>query len=202
MLLYHNDDILYLLNYLNILVLFPTYFEIGFSYGSLLRYFYPLFNRREEYKQFILGKLLFLYGKEIKTEFIRRFTRFMTLSILNDKNIGKYKCKSINKFISNIDIEKYYEINHYKQLFKKVDNIKKNDLEKFLAKSYRLSKELNGRMRRIEINIGNRINGIIRNIKKRACNCMYKCCISSFCKRIKFIFFLSIIFHKKQRLRF
>ena len=43
--IYHNDDILYFLNYLNILDLFLTYFEIGFSCGSLLRYFYAFMRK-------------------------------------------------------------------------------------------------------------------------------------------------------------
>ena len=38
----------------------------------------------------------------------------MTLSDLNNDNIGKYKFKSINKFISNIDIEKYSDKEYYK----------------------------------------------------------------------------------------
>ena len=186
--LYHNDDLLYFLNYLNILDLFLTYFEIGFSCGSLLRYFYAVFTRKEEYKQFILGKLS-LYGKDIKTEFIRRFTRFMTLTNLYADDIRKYKLTSVKKFISNIDTEKYYDRDHYKQPFEKVDNIKKIDLERILAKSYGLSKELNRRMRRIEIIREHQINGIIRNRKKRCCNCLYKCCVASLCKRIKCIFF-------------
>ena len=186
--IYHNDDILCFLNYLNILDLFLTYFEIGFSCGSLLRYFYAVFTRREEYKQFILGKLC-LYGENIKTEFIRRFTRFMTLSNLYADDIRKYKLKSVNKFISTINTEKYYDREHYKQPFEKVENIKKIDLERVLAKSYGLSKELNRRMRRIRIIKEHQINGILRNRKKRCCNCLYKCCVASFCKRIKCIFF-------------
>ena len=186
--IYHNDDILCFLNYLNILDLFLTYFEIGFSCGSLLRYFYAVFTRREEYKQFILGKLC-LYGENIKTEFIRRFTRFMTLSNLYADDIRKYKLKSVNKFISTINTEKYYDREHYKQPFEKVENIKKIDLERVLAKSYGLSKELNRKMRRIRIIKEHQINGILRNRKKRCCNCLYKCCVASFCKRIKCIFF-------------
>ena len=186
--IYHNDDILCFLNYLNILDLFLTYFEIGFSCGSLLRYFYAVFTRREEYKQFILGKLC-LYGENIKTEFIRRFTRFMTLSNLYADDIRKYKLKSVNKFISTINTEKYYDRDHYKQPFEKVENIKKIDLERVLAKSYGLSKELNRKMRRIRIIKEHQINGILRNRKKRCCNCLYKCCVASFCKRIKCIFF-------------
>ena len=186
--IYHNDDLLYFLNYLNILDLFLTYFEIGFSCGSLLRYFYAVFTRREEYKHFILGKLS-LYEENIKTEFIRRFTRFMTLANLYADDIHKYKFNSVNKFIATINTEKYYDRDHYKQPFEKVENIKKIDLERVLAKSYGLSKELNRRMRRIRIIREHQINGIIRNRKKRCCNCLYKCCIASFCKRIKCILF-------------
>ena len=186
--IYHNDDLLYFLNYLNILDLFLTYFEIGFSCGSLLRYFYAVFTRREEYKHFILGKLS-LYEENIKTEFIRRFTRFMTLANLYADDIHKYKFNSVNKFIATINTEKYYDRDHYKQPFEKVENIKKVDLERVLAKSYGLSKELNRRMRRIRIIREHQINGIIRNRKKRCCNCLYKCCIASFCKRIKCILF-------------
>ena len=186
--IYHNDDLLYFLNYLNILDLFLTYFEIGFSCGSLLRYFYAVFTRREEYKHFILGKLS-LYEENVKTEFIRRFTRFMTLANLYADDIHKYKFNSVNKFIATINTEKYYDRDHYKQPFEKVENIKKIDLERVLAKSYGLSKELNRRMRRIRIIREHQINGIIRNRKKRCCNCLYKCCIASFCKRIKCILF-------------
>jgi hypothetical protein len=147
-----------------------------------------VFTRREEYKQFILGKLS-LYGENIKTEFTRRFTRFMTLTNLYSNDIHKYKFNSINKFIANINTEKYYDKDHYKQPFEKVENIKKRDLERVLAKSYGLSKELNRRIRRIRIIREHQINGILRNRKKRCCNCIYKICIASFCKRIKCIFF-------------
>ena len=54
-------------------------------------------------------------------------------------------------FIANINTEKYYDKDHYKQPFEKVENIKKRDLERVLAKSYGLSKELNRRIRRIRI---------------------------------------------------
>jgi hypothetical protein len=132
---------------------------------------------------------LSLYGENIKTEFIRRFTRFMTLANLYADDIHKYKFNSVNKFIATINTEKYYDRDHYKQPFEKVENIKKIDLERVLAKSYGLSKELNRRMRRIRIIREHQINGIIRNRKKRCCNCLYKCCIASFCKRIKCILF-------------
>ena len=186
--IYHNDDILYFLNYLNILDLFLTYFEIGFSCGSLLRYFYAVFNRRDEYKQFILGKLS-LYEKNIKAEFIRRFTRFMTLSNLYSADIHKYKFNEVNKFIADIDTQKYYDKDHYKQPFEKVENIKKVDLERVLAKSYGLSKGLFRKMRRIEIIREHQINGIKRNRKKRCCDCVYRLCIASCCKRIKCLIF-------------
>ena len=70
--IYQDDELLYFLNYLNILDLIYTYFEIGFSCGSILRYFYAVFTRREEYQHFILGRLS-LYEKDIKKEFRRRF---------------------------------------------------------------------------------------------------------------------------------
>ena len=78
MVIYHNYSILYFLNYLNILDLIYTYFDIGFSCGAMLRYFYAVFTRREEYQEFILGKLS-IYEEDIKKDFRRRFTRFYTL---------------------------------------------------------------------------------------------------------------------------
>lgn len=62
----------------------------------------------------VFAKIFLSNGKDIKTKLIRWFIRFMTLSDLNNDNIGKYKFKSINKFISNIDIEKYSDKEYYK----------------------------------------------------------------------------------------
>ena len=62
----------------------------------------------------VFAKIFLSYGKDIKTELIWWFIRFMILSDLYPDNIGKYKCKSINKFISNIDIEKYSDREYYK----------------------------------------------------------------------------------------
>ena len=62
----------------------------------------------------VFAKIFLSNGKDIKTELIRWFIRFMTLSDLYPDNIGKYKFKSINKFISNIDIEKYSDREYYK----------------------------------------------------------------------------------------
>ena len=189
MAIYHNDDLLYFLNYLNILDLIYTYFEIGFSCGSLLRYFYSVFTRREEYQHFVLGRLS-LYEQNIKKEFKRRFTRFMTLTNLYSGDIHKYKLNEVNTFISYIDTQKYYDRNHYKQPFEKVENIKKVDLEKILAKPYGLSKGLFRKIRRIESLKELQINRIKKKYKKRCCcGCIYRCCISGFFKRIKYIIF-------------
>ena len=187
--IYHNDDLLYFLNYLNILDLIYTYFEIGFSCGSLLRYFYAVFTRREEYQEFILGRLC-LYEKNIKKDFRRRFTRLMTLSKLYSNDIHKYKLNEINMFIAYIDTQKYYDPDHYKKPFEKVENIKEGDLEKVLAKSYGLSKGLFRKIKRIETLRELQINRVKKKYKKRCCcNCLFRCCISGIFKRIKFLIF-------------
>jgi hypothetical protein len=185
---YQNDELLYFLNYLNILDLILTYFEIGFSCGSLLRYFYSVFTRVKEYQQFILGKL-YLYEKDIKKEFTRRFTKFMILSNLYSGDIHKYKLNDVNKFINDVNTQKYFDRNLYPEQMPKVENIKKVDLEKVLSKYYGLSKSLLRRIRRIETVREDKINSIKNIEKKRCCSCIYKCCIASFCQRLKCIIF-------------
>ena len=186
--IYHDDGILFFLNYLNILDLIYTYFDIGFSCGSMLRYFYAVFTRREEYQEFLLGKLS-IYEEDIKKDFRRRFTRFYTLAKLYSKDIHKYRLYEVNQFISNVDVQIYYDKDHYKQPFEKVDNIKKFDLERVLAKSYGLSKGLFRRIRRIETLKELQINRIKKKHKKRCCGCIYICCISGFFKRVKCLIF-------------
>ena len=186
--IYHDDGILFFLNYLNILDLIYTYFDIGFSCGSMLRYFYAVFTRREEYQEFLLGKLS-IYEEDIKKDFRRRFTRFYTLAKLYSKDIHKYRLYEVNQFISNVDVQIYYDKDHYKQPFEKVDNIKKFDLERVLAKSYGLSKGLFRRIRRIETLKELQINRIKKKHKKRCCGCIYLCCISGFFKRVKCLIF-------------
>ena len=186
--IYHDDGILFFLNYLNILDLIYTYFDIGFSCGSMLRYFYAVFTRREEYQEFLLGKLS-IYEEDIKKDFRRRFTRFYTLAKLYSKDIHKYRLFEVNQFISNVDVQVYYDKDHYKQPFEKVDNIKKFDLERVLAKSYGLSKGLFRRIRRIETLKELQINRIKKKHKKRCCGCIYICCISGFFKRVKCLIF-------------
>ena len=186
--IYHNDSILYFLNYLNILDLIYTYFDIGFSCGAMLRYFYAVFTRREEYQEFILGKLS-IYEEDIKKDFRRRFTRFYTLANLYSGDIHRYKLTEVNKFISNVDTQVYYDKDHYKQPFEKLDNIKKFDLERVLAKSYGLSKGLFRRIRRIETLKELQINRIRKKHKKRCCGFIYRCCISGIFKRIKCVIF-------------
>ena len=186
--IYHDDGILFFLNYLNILDLIYTYFDIGFSCGSMLRYFYAVFTRREEYQEFLLGKLS-IYEEDIKKDFRRRFTRFYTLAKLYSKDIHKYRLYEVNQFISNVDVQVYYDKDHYKQPFEKVDNIKKFDLERVLAKSYGLSKGLFRRIRRIETLKELQINRIKKKHKKRCCGCIYICCISGFFKRVKCLIF-------------
>ena len=186
--IYHDDGILFFLNYLNILDLIYTYFDIGFSCGSMLRYFYAVFTRREEYQEFLLGKLS-IYEEDIKKDFRRRFTRFYTLAKLYSKDIHKYRLYEVNQFISNVDVQIYYDKDHYKQPFEKVDNIKKFDLERVLAKSYGLSKGLFRRIRRIETLKELQINRIKKKHKKRCCGCIYIFCISGFFKRVKCLIF-------------
>ena len=187
--IYNNDEILYFLNYLNILDLIYTYFEIGFSCGSILRYFYAVFSRRQEYNHFILGRLS-MYQQSIKKDFKRRFTRFYTLSNLYQADIYKYKLNCVNEFISNVDVQTYYDKDHYKKPFEKVENIKKSDLEKVLAKSFGLSKGLFRTIRRIETLRELQINRIKKKYKKHCCcNCLFRCCISGIFKRIKFVIF-------------
>ena len=186
--IYHDDGILFFLIYLNILDLIYTYFDIGFSCGSMLRYFYAVFTRREEYQEFLLGKLS-IYEEDIKKDFRRRFTRFYTLAKLYSKDIHKYRLYEVNQFISNVDVQIYYDKDHYKQPFEKVDNIKKFDLERVLAKSYGLSKGLFRRIRRIETLKELQINRIKKKHKKRCCGCIYICCISGFFKRVKCLIF-------------
>ena len=186
--IYHDDGILFFLNYLNILDLIYTYFDIGFSCGSMLRYFYAVFTRREEYQEFLLGKLS-IYEEDIKKDFRRRFTRFYTLAKLYSKDIHKYRLYEVNQFISNVDVQIYYDKDHYKQPFEKVDNIKKFDLERVLAKSYGLSKGLFRRIRRIETLKELQNNRIKKKHKKRCCGCIYICCISGFFKRVKCLIF-------------
>ena len=187
---YNNDEILYFLNYLNILDLIYTYYEIGFSCGSILRYFYAVFTRREEYNHFILGKLS-IYEQSIKKDFKRRFTRFYTLYNLYQADINKYNLKSVKNFIFLVDdIQKYYDRDHYKKPFEKVENIKKSDLEKVLAKSFGLSKGLFRTIRRIETLRELQINRIKKKYKKHCCcNCLFRCCISGIFKKVKFIIF-------------
>ena len=186
--IYNDDDLLYFLNYLNILDLLMTYFEIGFSCGSLLRYFFAVFTRREEYKLFILGKLS-LYQQEIKKEFTRRFTKFMILSSMYSADIYKYKFDCINKFIADVNTQQYYKRELYPREFEKVVNINKSDLERVLAKPFGLSKDLFRRIKRIENLRKHQINSVKRIRKKRCCGCIYNCCIASICKRIKCIIF-------------
>ena len=189
--IYYNDDILYFLNYLNILDLLMTYFEIGFSCGSLLRYFFAVFTRREEYKLFILGKLS-IYQQEIKKEFTRRFTKFMILSSMYSADIYKYKFDCVNKFIADVDTQQYYKRDLYPRDFEKVVNIKKSDLESVLAKPFGLSKDLFRRIKRIENLREHQINSVKRIRKKRCCGCIYNCCIASICKRIKCLIFAAV----------
>ena len=192
--IYHNDELLYFLNYLNILDLIYTYFEIGYSCGSLLRYFYAVFTRKEEYQHFILGKLS-IYEKEIKTEFRHRFSKFVTLANLYSHDIRKYKLNEVNTFISYVDQNKYYDRERYRNKnFEKVNNIKENDLEKILSKSYGLSKSLFTKIRRIETLRQHQINKIKKKEKKRCCcfGYIYKCCISGVFKKIRFFIFAAI----------
>ena len=188
--IYQDDELLYFLNYLNILDLIYTYFEIGFSCGSLPRYFYAVFTRREEYQHFILGKLS-LYEKDIKKEFKRRFTKLYTLSKLYQDDIHRYKINCINKFISDVDTGVYYDRDHYKDKpFEKVENIKKKDLEKILSKPYGLSKGLSRKIRRIETLREIQINRIKKIHKKHCCcNWLFRCCISGIFKKIKYVIF-------------
>ena len=189
--IYHNDELLYFLNYLNIWDLICTYFEIGFSCGSLLRYFYAVFTRREEYRMFILGRLS-LYEHNIKQEFSHRFTKFSLLANLYSADINKYKLDSVNKFLSDIDKNEYFERDRYKNQFEKVNHIKKSDLEKVLSKSFGLCKYYHRIILRIESMREHQINIITNNYKKRCCGCLYRCCIADCFKRIKCLIFAII----------
>ena len=185
---YHNDELLYFLNYLNIWDLIYTYFEIGFSCGSLLRYFYAVFTRREEYRMFILGKLS-LYEKNIKEEFGHRFTKLYLLANLYSSDINKYNLDQITKFISDVDYNEYFQKDRYKNPFEKAERIKKSDLEKVLSKPFALCKYYYRKIDRINTMREHQINIITNNYKKRCCGCLYRFCVADFCKRVKCLIF-------------
>ena len=65
---FYDNIVIFLLNYLNIIKLITIYFEIGFCYGAIHRYTNKVFDRKQEYIPFILGKLY--YDEiEIKAKF-------------------------------------------------------------------------------------------------------------------------------------
>ena len=191
---YYNNVLVYYLNYLNIFDLICMYFEFGFSIMDTVRYCSRTCCKRDVYKSYIKGKLIYHKRKYFK-EFKKEFDELSSITNSYGEDINKYKLTEIftflNKHAKIIENPNYYvEPNSNKNQNPKIENITQKQLEKLISSPCGEIKSLGRKITRIN-NLENRIiKGI--DSDKKCCNCMNKLC-SLYCMEIIKIFLFSFI---------
>lgn len=107
---FYKNVLIFILNYLNILKLMSIYFNVGFCYGAIPRYYYKTFSRKKEYTPYILGKIYFDEIK-IKNKFRKQYNKILRINLENNQNIiiekneKKYEKikKEIKAFIEEVN---------------------------------------------------------------------------------------------------
>ena len=180
---FYDNVFVYFLNYLNILDLVNLYFELGFSIFDSIRNFCRTCCKKNIYKKYVQGKLIYLKRKRTK-KLKKEFNKLESIVNLYSDEIRKYNLSEINTFLLKHEnfIENENSLNDNidessNEKIDKIENISQMNLEKIIFPIRKEIKQLGRKIRRID-NLYQRI--IIEQEKNECCNCIksnnsYKC---------------------------
>ena len=184
----------FLLNYLNILDLAKIYIEIGYSLGSVLLLYRKAFKKKEEYEDFLLGKLLSYEKKKIersKKDYQILYNKY-NLYVKDNPKFEELKI-----FIGNAKDKLPLDEKGGLRLESEKPEVKKNmtekQLENEIAEPYENCKSYYRKFDRI-----NSLRNVALNRKdpSKIENCLdkliKKCTTSHKCKKFFFVFYVII----------
>lgn len=193
---YYDNVLVYYLNYFNILDLIFMYFEFGFSIMDTVRYYCRTCCKKEEYKNYIKGKLIY-YKREYKKKIKKELDELSSINDAYKEEIHNFNLTKIyvlkDKYSKLIENQNNYAQPDYNKSQKnKIENIKESQLEKLIATHCREVKSLGRKIIRIN-NLENRmIKGI--DSEKKCCNCLNKLCSHFLVEAFKVFLFSFICF--------
>ena len=195
---FYDNTFEFLLNYLNILDLVKIYIEIGYALGSITLLYKKVFKQKEEYKNFLLGKLSF-YEKKKLEGFKKHYQDLFQKYKLYIKDNAKFaNFGEIKRFIESNNNEKYLDKKKGLGLVEekpeaKDENMTEKQLENLISKPYEKCKSYCRKFERIN-NLRN--NALDRADTTKNENCLdkliKKCTSSPKCNKIFFVFYAII----------
>jgi len=192
---FYDNTFEFLLNYLNILDLAKIYIEIGYALGSLNLLYRKAFTKKEEYENFLLGKLS-KYEKKKKEGFEKDFKELNNINKLYIKDNPKFN--ELKIFIETINKEKILDekggLGLVLEPQKPEDkNMTEKQLENKISEPYENCKSYYRKFVRIN-NLRN--DALNRNDVIKNTNCLdkliKKCTSSQKCKKCFFVFYAII----------
>ena len=186
---YYDDVLVYYLNYLNLFDLICMYFEFGFSTMDTVKYCSRTCCKKDTYKLYIQGKLLY-HKRKLYKEFEKEFNELKSITNTYAEDIQKYKLTHVFTFVSKHELilQKGYNFEQKPNNDSKppLQNPTQFQLEKLISSPFANVKSLGRKITRIN-NIENReIKGVDR---EKCCN---KIC-SNFVVEVIKIFLFSFI---------
>ena len=186
---YYDNVLIYYLNYLNLFDLICMYFEFGFSTMDTVKYCSRTCCKKDIYKLYIQGKLLY-HKRKLYKEFEKEFNELKSITNTYAEDIQKYKLTHVFTFVTKHELflqKGYYsEQKPNSEQKPPLQNPTQFQLEKLISSPFAKVKSLGRKITRIN-NIENReIKGVDRN---KCCN---KIC-SNFVVEVIKIFLFSFI---------
>ena len=189
---FYDNTFEFLLNYLNILDLAKIYIEIGYALGSINLLYRKAFTKKEEYENFLLGKLSEYEKKKI--EGIKKDYQELNNNYNQIKDNAKFN--ELKIFIEKINNEMHLGVKGGLGLESKNpqnNNMTENQLEKKIAKPYENCKSYYRKFDRINNLRNDALN--IKDVTKNE-NCLdiliKKCTSSPGCKKFFFWFYVIV----------
>jgi hypothetical protein len=184
---YYDDVLVYYLNYLNLFDLICMYFEFGFSAMDTVKYCSRTCCKKDIYKLYIQGKLLY-HKRKLYKEFEKEFNELKSITNIYAEDIQKYKLTHVFTFVTKHELilQKGYNSEQKPNNDSKppIQNPTQFQLEKLISSPFANVKSLGRKITRIN-NIENReIKGVDRN---KCCN---KICSNFVVEVIKIFLFL------------